>query len=399
MNFLRIILFLSLSVSVYGQNINFNKGQAIKKNYYTEISYKLVRGKIIIPVVLEGNTYQFLLDTGAPNLITSNLNDIIDTKFLKKVRVNDANNNKMHLNVVSLPKITIGQVSFKNIPTIVNSKSTNFIFDCFKIDGIIGSNMLRKSVIQFLPRENLIRLSNSKDQINYNENNALDLSLNGKQSSPYIWIDLQGDGSAKEHVLFDTGMKGFYDLSKKNYNILKEKNIFLKIAEGTGVESIGLLGPSKKSKQYRLLTPQIGIHKGIFKNITTTTTSSNHSRIGSEILKYGNVTLDFKNKKFDFSPFQKTIDLNEKILGISSTIINNKIVVGFVWDEKLKNEIYYGDTIISINGKNFVDVDVCEIITKESILNTSDSFEIEYRDSEGMVKKIKLNKEFPSFVE
>jgi predicted aspartyl protease len=396
MKFLRFTLIFLLSVSLYGQGINFNKGKSTKKNYYTEISYMEVQGKIIIPVTIEGNTYQFLLDTGATNMITSYLHERINSKFLNQIRVNDANSKKRQLNVVSIPLITLGNVSFKNTPTIVNSKETNFIFDCFKIDGIIGSNMLRRSIVQILPKKKLVKLSSSTDQITYDKNDALDLTLKGRQSSPYIWINLQGDDNAKEHILFDTGMKGFYDLSKNNYDSFVKKNIFLLLSQSIGANSIGLFGPSEKNELFRLLTPKIMIDDCVFENVITTTTSSRNSRIGAEILDYGSVILDFKNKKFEFSPFQETVDLNKKVLGIDAIILDNKIVVGIVWDENLRDKINYGEEIISVNGKNYADSDLCDIITEESIIDAGDSFEFEFKDAKGFIKKITLNKEFPS---
>jgi len=395
MNYIKTIIFFLISVSLSGQGLNFNKGKSTKKNYYTEIVYKEIRGKIIIPVIIDGKTYQFLLDTGAPNLITSNLNDKINSKHLKEIKVNDANNKNRKLNVVSIPLITIGEVSFKNTPTIVNNKNSNFIFDCFKVEGIIGSNMLRNSIIQILPKKKLIKLSNSKEHIFYNEDHAIDISLKGRQSSPYIWIDLVGKDKGKEHVLFDTGMKGFYDLSKKNYNVFKKKHIFLKISEGVGVNSMGLFGPSDKSNIYRLLTPEIIINKGLFKNVIVTTTNSKNSRIGTEILEYGNVILDFKNKKFTFNPFQETVDLNKKLFGIDPIIMDNKIVIGIVWDEELKSKIHFGDEIISVNGEKYEDIDICDVITKESILEARDSIEFELKNTEGLIERITLTKVFP----
>ena len=190
----------------------------------------------------------------------------------------------------------------------------------------------------------------------------------------------------------------FWVMILGNEDLKREKNIFLKIGEGNGVKSIGLFGPSDKDKQYRLLTPQLKIKNTFFNNVTTITTNADHSRIGSEILEYGKVTIDYKNNKFEFSPFEKITDLNEKILGMSPTILNDKIVVGIVWNDKLKKEIKYGDIIISLNGKNIENMDICDMIAKESIFKSIDSLEIEFKDTKGLIKKILLKKEFPDVV-
>ncbi|MCF6223923.1 MAG: retroviral-like aspartic protease family protein [Flavobacteriaceae bacterium] len=395
MTYIKLIFSLLFILPIYGQSVNFNKGKSIKKHFYTEINYTEIQGKIIIPAIIEGNTYHFLLDTGAPNLISFDLYKKIKSKSIKTITVKDANNKKMKMQIVSMPLIKIGDVTFKNTPTIVNHSSTNFIFDCFEVDGIIGSNLLRNSIIQFLPKIKTIKISSDTDKIKYNENKAMNLSLHGKQSSPYIRIDLQGRNSVRELVLFDTGMKGFYDLSKRKYDDLKSKDIFIKLEEATGTESIGLFGPSNIKKQYRLIISQIKVGNAGFKNIFITTTSAKHSRIGSDILKYGSVILDYKNKKFVFEPFQESVDLNEKILGISFNIIDDQLVVGMVWEGKLKNEISFGDKIVSINGVDFRKINVCDIITKESIFKKNDTLNIEFENNKGIVKRIKLIKEDP----
>jgi len=396
MFYLKYLFLFLVIVPIYGQKVNFNKGKSVNKNFYTEINYTEVQGKIIIPVVIEENTYHFLLDTGAPNVITYGLFEKINSKSIKTITIKDANNKKMKMHVVSLPFITIGEATFKNIPTIVNHKTTNLIFDCFEIDGIIGSNLLRTTIIQFLPKEKLIKIADNKNKIYYNEKEAIDLFLQGKQSSPFIWIDLKGKSSVKEFVLFDTGMKGFYDLSISKYDSYKSKNAFVKNSEAMGVQSIGLFGPSNKNKQYRLIVPQLKINNSIFNNVITITTSSNRSRLGSDILKYGNVLIDYKNKKFVFTPFEGSVDLNEKTLGISPIIIDDKFVVGMVWDDDLKEIISFGDNIVSINGVSFNEINICDIITKESVFKEKDTLEIEFSDIKGTLRKIKLIKEFPN---
>ena len=140
---LLFICLLLSSIVAQAQKVKFNKGRSVEKNYYTEVTYEELKGKLIIPVQIEGDTFQFLFDTGAPNLISHTLNDIITTNELNSIQVKDANDSKRPLEVVEIPMLQIAGVSFKNSPAIVSDQSSNFLFDCFKIDGIIGSNLVR----------------------------------------------------------------------------------------------------------------------------------------------------------------------------------------------------------------------------------------------------------------
>ena len=93
--FFRLLIALLLScTALYAQKVRFNKGRSVQKNYYTEVTYKELKSKLIIPVQIEGETYQFLFDTGAPNLISHFLKNQIKTKELNSVNVKDANDSK-----------------------------------------------------------------------------------------------------------------------------------------------------------------------------------------------------------------------------------------------------------------------------------------------------------------
>ena len=100
MNKIYVLLLIVFSNFCFAQNISLNKGNTQEQNYYSEIQFEYVNGKIIIPVIINEITYRFLLDTGAPNLITKKLTSILNPKSLQEIKVNDANHNKSSMNVV-----------------------------------------------------------------------------------------------------------------------------------------------------------------------------------------------------------------------------------------------------------------------------------------------------------
>jgi hypothetical protein len=138
--------------------------------------------------------------------------------------------------------------------------------------------------------------------------------------------------------------------------------------------------------------PELIINSQSFKNVITITGDDDNSRLGSDIIKYGNITIDFKKRMFYFDAFKMITDLNEKLLGFTPTIQNNKLVVGIVWDEKLKNKLNFGDEILEINGVDFSNVDLCDLITEESIFKKSDSLNISIKNNNGDISHLILEK-------
>ncbi|WP_426091510.1 retropepsin-like aspartic protease [Flavobacterium sp. DSR3-2] len=387
---IRIVIFLLISNYCVAQNINFNLGKSKELNYYSEIPFEYVNGKIIVSVLINENKYRFLLDTGAPNLITKRLSNILNLESLQELKISDANQIKSTMNIVQLPNLTIGSIIFENSVALSSQDENNLVFDCFEIDGFIGSNLLRNSIIQIDVKNKILIITNDLKKLHLNSENSSKLSLFGQQSSPFIWLKLTGSkDSGKEQVLLDTGMKGFYDISHKNYIKFKDEKIFSEVANGKGSESIGLSGTSPESEQVRLLLKHIKIANSAFLNISTTTTNDNNSRIGIGLFENGIGTIDFINKKFYFEQYEHNKDLIEKYLPFSRTIINNKLSIGIVWDEKLKAKINYGDEIIEINGKYYENYKLCDFINKSIFENITVS-EIKIRNKKGEINIITL---------
>ncbi|MFD1615125.1 retropepsin-like aspartic protease [Gelatiniphilus marinus] len=387
-----LLFFLILNFSC-AQNPSLDKGRITTKNYYTEIPYEDVNGKLIIPVTIKNKTYRFLFDTGAPNLISTKVKKDLNINSDNEISVSDANSTKEKMGIATLPYFTLGNITFKNTTALVYNDADNFLFNCLKIDGIIGSNVLKKSIVQISSKKNLIIITNSRKKLNLKKQNASKLKLVGGQKSPYIPIKLIGEKSLTEYVLFDTGASGFYDLCLKHYKTFKPHKVINTLSEAKGAANIGLFGVEGVQNQYRVKIPKLSINGTHFNNVITVTESDNNSRVGSELLDYGDVTLDFKNKKIYFHPFETELNLDEKLLGFKPTLNNKKLIVGFVWDEALKDKIAYGDQIIEVNGINFESINICDFITKESIFKEINTLDISFKNSQGEINKIRLKKQ------
>jgi hypothetical protein len=386
----KVILLLTLiSSHIYSQNIDLNIGKVKSKEYYEEVGFEFIKNKIIIPVTIEGKEYKFILDTGAPNIISNEINNLISPELIKTIPVSDANGKKENLNVVSVKSLILGNVEFINTATLVYDLNANPIFKCFGIDGFIGSNMLRKSIIQIDSKKKIVTITDSQKKLSLNKKESTKIKFIGNQSSPYIWINLKGLDNGKEHVLIDTGMDGLYDVSKRNYQIFKEKEIFNVTGKSKGASSLSLFGDASMDEHYELLLPSLKLIDTEFENVVTHTTNDNNSRIGAELLEYGIMTIDFKNKRFYFKPNSRKRNLNNFDFGFSRTLKDEKLIVGFVWDEELKNKLSYGDEILEINGKS---VNICNLITKDIINKNDKTIKMKIKPKKGEIFEISINK-------
>ena len=93
--------------------------------------------------------------------------------------------------ITSLPDLQLGEIHFKDSQGIVFQEATTEILTCFGIDGIIGSNMLRNSVVQFDDRNNQIIITDNVDNLSLKTEVYQKLDLSASQSNPFINVILK----------------------------------------------------------------------------------------------------------------------------------------------------------------------------------------------------------------
>lgn len=368
----------------------FFGGKAKRESYCSRIPYDTVSTKIIVPVVIEGKTYRFILDTGAPTTISTELFQKLKPTVIRKLHITDANNAADSLSIVSLNELTLGDVTFSDVRALV--AGSNIIFDCFGVDGFIGSNMLRHSIIQLNHQTKQLVLTDSKKNLTLNKKQSSSLYLD-KQAGPYIWIGLANQKKVKEQVLFDTGMGALYDLSLRSLALFEPHHIFIERAKAVGSNSFGFFGAATDTLQYRLLLPQLDINGGILTDVPVETTVDSNSRIGADLLLYGVVTIDYRNQKFYFAPFSKDpSNLMKRDFPISLMPRHGKLFVGFVWDPALEKQISRGDQILTIDGESYEQIDLCTLILNPDTFIRKEQVTIKIKNASGEVRELLITR-------
>ena len=387
---LKLILSLLLVNSLIFGQINFNQGKINDKEYHEVIPYETEIGKIILPVTINNKTYRFLLDTGAPNLFSTELLKELNITEGASINVNDANNQDKKMKFAVVPQLKIGNLVFENQAGLIYNFEEHNLLSCYKIDGFIGSNLLRNSIIKINGANKTIIITNKIKSLNIDKK-PVKMKLVGNQKSPYVELKFVGKNNEKasDMVLVDTGMDGLYDMSKRAYTIFENSKIFESLYTATGIGDSGLFGAGDSSEQKLLEIENANLNQQIINNIMVSTTLDDNSRIGLDFLKYGDITLDFLNKKFYFeSP--KTIDVKEKTPKFYTSVQNDKVVVGLVWDEKLKLLMNTGDEVISADQINISDMSLCDFLRLKKEWKNKESYILKLKNKEGQISEITI---------
>jgi predicted aspartyl protease len=374
------------------QDFKLDAGKIVQKEFVEELDFELELGKIILPVKIADQTFRFLLDTGAPNIISKNVANMIQPEAKKVINVSDANNKNQSMEIVPLPEIVLGSLRFVNGATIVVDLENHPVLKCYKLDGFIGSNFFKNAVLQVDYPSKKIRISNTIKSFSPKVKGYA-MQLIGPQLGPYISIEHQSEGcdEGSEYALLDTGMDGFYDLSNRVYDDFKKGNVIKTLSETTGIVAVGLLEKSEPTPHRLVQVQKLKLNGKIFTNVVTETTDDDNSRIGLDAFKYGKVTLDFNKKKWYYDvPEQHAF--SEDAPRLTPTIINQKLVVGIVWDEALRGKIQFGNPILRIDHYDLEKLSLCEIVALKEYLNMRSSHEIAIKNDAGETVILNTNK-------
>jgi predicted aspartyl protease len=387
MKLITFLLFL-LPVAGFSQGFTLNEGGPVEKNYYCEIPFEYVNGKMFLTGEIGGKKHRFLFDTGAPVAVSNELATEINAKTIHKIDIHDTYLHADSTNIVQLNGIKLGDITFNQIPAITLFPD---IYRCYGIDGVIGSNLLRSSIISIDNNRHLIIITDQKSKLDLKAKNSTDLIFKpGLQSDPQIKIVLKNKLTLT--TPFDTGDNTFFRLNDKTVADLKQYALFDTLAKGYGASGMSLMGMQNAAPKYLFKVSFITVGNGKFNNLITESSKDAIPAIGCKLIEYGVVTLDFIHGKFYFDAYQPEVDLNEKQFAVKPIFADNKLVAGVVW-EKAKDLVKQGEQILTIDGKDYSNVTLCDLLNNKLPLAGKENAVLTIKNAQGEIRKVNISRE------
>ena len=257
------------------------------ENYDVEISFKNDQNFIFIPVVIQGKSYNFLLDTGAElNIIDHTIARELDFKNLKKGMVSSGNTSVSGNQRVEINTIEIGGIEFQNtVGMIWDVSNFSKYIRCERIDGIIGNNLMRKANWQIDYQNQTIRITDNIDNLPLS-NNSKKIPMNaGEVGNIYLQLEINQQTMP---FTFDTGYNGFAQTGDMS---LMRETVFTKV----GIKGANFAGSSEGSTHY-VKIKDFKINDLTFQSPSHFLIKLNNSSIlGNEFFKNYRITIDWDN--------------------------------------------------------------------------------------------------------
>ncbi|HBV15266.1 retropepsin-like aspartic protease [Chryseobacterium carnipullorum] len=339
-----LLILSTTTFSAQGKKF-FKSGEAQLQNPVEKINLRYANDLPFVQVSINGKSYNFLFDTGAPTVISTTVYAELGLEKKHKSTVKDSQKNKHEQIFTILPEMTVDQAVFKDVGAVVMDFSVSEL-SCFKIDGILGANQMAKLFWKINYSENLLEASKDLAQFNPEDYDIVIPFSPRVQKTPVVETDLQGK---KINLTFDTGFSGRLKITDKAYDAQKA----LKSIEVYGTSSVGAYGAGKPAPGYIFRTADLSLGNKSFSNEIIATGST--SLIGNDFFKNFIFILDWSANKI----YMKRIK-NEPVklesFGFGYRFVDAKPTVAFVFQEE-NFPLKIGDTIISINNINLNHLD------------------------------------------
>lgn len=395
--FLTILHLFVLKSNTYAQKTPLSQSKSVNAAFLDTIPFEFKKNKIIISVFLNGKQRKFILDTGAPVLITKELQEECQFKIIKKELISDINGRLDSTYRLQVPHIQIGKVDFKEITGSLADLNAGLLA-CFQIEGIIGSNLLKNSILHIDYQKKQIILTNQIKKLRLSSENAIPLLLEENQGTPII--DIKPFPQAKEQILIDTGDDGFYSMGLRSFYFFMENTNLHQylVSQAKGADTYGLHGLEQDTTKHILHFDSLKIGKNYFSGVRTTTYTNPNSRIGAELLRYGTVTIDYLNRQFYFVPFSNLQPIvlqssRDTKLGFSLKGEDNLLKIGAVWEgsQAWQKGIKSNEIIEKINDYELLGKNICELLfLLEQIFEKESTYIFILSDEQGNKRTVTL---------
>lgn len=334
------------------------------QRFFTQNSVTLTEDVITIPidnslkipitnVEINGKIYRFIIDTGAPTVISTRIYEELQLKPATKRHVSDSQNQAQKQIFTIIPEMHVAGAKFHNVGCVVID-FLDYVFQCREIDGIIGANQMAPAYWKFDYSQNNIEVAKELYMFDMQDFDYRISFAEMPQKTPKIDLEIFG----KTRLLtFDTGYTGSIQIS----DAPKEIQGFGedKLVKSFGAKNLGIFGAGNASVNYAFKTGQLKIgNLPVGDEIIDT---GNSNLLGNDFLKDYIFIIDWRQKLIYLKKIKES-PVSLETFGFGYRFIENRAQVIVVYAIDIPVEI--GDIILEINEQSFEnlsDADVCEL--------------------------------------
>lgn len=326
-----------------------NGTQIEQRHFFEEISFKEVNGKIILPVEIQNNVYDFLFDTGAIAVIDNEVLKNLKNQKVTSQKVKDYFGAKSKLNYYKLEQASVQNINFRLAGVVGADLGLIKSKDCSGISGIVGANWMKKALWQIDFQQHKLRFASSMDSLQVLENSDTIRFIPNLQGTPAFKFSTS-NGVQKDMIL-DTGSSGNLSMPAKGFS-KEERNAALLKRFGL---TYGAFGSSLDSTFFiQCPSASVGNKLELSDPIVALESSTSKGVMGTAFLRNYLLTIDWQRQYLILSPIAAPEKKKENAYGFGINLVDDKLIVSSVYKNALNQEqgLEYNDQILMINQRD-----------------------------------------------
>ena len=326
---------------------------------------RLAHGLLIIPVQIDGQKHDFILDTGMTrSIVSTHLLD--ETNMLKdSLQTVDVAGHLTHSPAFRFSRLRIGN---RQIPplTVLPLPLEGTKGQCLGAEGFNVNDALQGPMLTIDTREGYVICSESRKQPKAMKGYIVPMEW-GEYGVPYI--EVQVGKLTMQQTLFDTGSTSLF--SPNEYSFRQLQTRFSpsqwkgRIIDATiGSNTIALSGATPQDSLWLVEFSQWNLGHTAFAGVSSVAGGQAPiSSVGAPLTQYGKVILDYKREEFYFIPYQQGTVQVKPVQDFQVQYADGHLFVGLVWprSQAYAQGVRPGMRVTEADGQPLND-DFCRLI-------------------------------------
>ncbi|MEN0653703.1 MULTISPECIES: aspartyl protease family protein [Hyphobacterium] len=314
----------------------------------TSIPIGIRMDKLFIDAAINGETREFIFDTGSPTLITRDFADQLGLVTLAQNTGTDAHGARVTMDVAVAETLTLGGLTFSNVPVLIFDPSTLELGPCVFDGGVIGSEIFPGSVWRIDTANLSLTIASGAPP----ETPAVTAPLSdfGYPHAPIIDYRI---GDLADRALFDTGSAEAVTLFTQVADALPVRPHLAAIREGRGIEGVSAGGASEVGDLLRFTLEELELGGVNIGPLDGTVRQMPPTLVGAGLLSRFVVTLDYVNGEFLLTE-RGTPEPRAPHAGFSISYENGEARVAQLFEGSPAAEagLELGDHVTAIDGRS-----------------------------------------------
>jgi hypothetical protein len=371
---------------------SFSETEFRSTQFLETIPFEQQVNLLFIEVLVNGKKKRFMLDTGAPNVISQELADELSLPILHKARVKDSQGASQKLFFAQLDSLQVGTLTFYNSTAVIADLSVSPELSCLNVDGLLGSNVMREAIWQFDFEQQEIRVTDNLDSLAASDDPVAIPFYTPPQGTPVF--DISIGQTQHKGIVVDLGSNGGVDIPLSNLQNLN-RSLLLESHRGYGATQAGLYG-SRADTTYRILTDSLSLDTFYFGPSLILFSGAGGNTIGNKFWNQFQVTIDWQQEVLLLEKNEAYQPPVFETFGFLQAFRDDQLLVGFVYEDSPASRagLRVGDRLLFANGMdmiNFRKSDYCRFFINRQL---DEWKELDLLiEQNGTTRKVKLEKE------